>query len=262
MADTKANFQQNLISQSQINHASPNWTRQMQEDYFRFKSDLVRTSDAGDGLINRIEEIEAELVVISAEIDTLQLQVTVLEVVTANNSFRLDVLEPRVSQNEADIISITQNYSYAAYGSLLQEAQVALPDIAVGVWENIPLTQEAIATPKGVTQSTINGSLAFAKAGIYSNSFKVSLFFTPDPTRRKMYIRFYNLTTATAKPEIYISGAFGDDQGWNDGFTAPLEIEPAEVGDEFVMQVSAAAAVANVFLIGASWYASFASEGA
>lgn len=62
MANTPEQFQQILVSQTQINQATPTWSIEAQRDYYRFKLDLLTAAETGDDLEERVSQNEQDIV--------------------------------------------------------------------------------------------------------------------------------------------------------------------------------------------------------
>ena len=103
MANTKAEFRQNLISLGEIIDATRGLSDKFQNDYFDLKFDLAQTADSNDGLGDRVEVLEVKVTTLEDEVLILQIDVSALDV--------------RVTQNEATISShITSNSQHGVTG--------------------------------------------------------------------------------------------------------------------------------------------------
>jgi hypothetical protein len=171
-------------------------------------------------------------------------------------------------------LSVQDNYKYivdtrqearedfvtAAYGAIGLSTPTSLSDLAVGVWQTLPMDTETITTPKGVTQNLTNDSLSFGFEGLWNFSPTIELEFDEVNSSRRLLMRTYNITTATAGAFVYVSGVGRNADVGGFSFTVPIEISDALVGDEFVIQISANAAFTTVESINSVFYLSHASE--
>lgn len=156
--------------------------------------------------------------------------------------------------------SITDNFVVSGYGAIGLNTPVSLADIAVGVWQTLPMDTNVISAPKFMTQNLANNSLSFLVEGIWNLSPKVSLEFTEVNAGRRLLLRVYNITTNTPGASVYVEGVGRNTDVGGFSFTVPIEVPEADVGDEFVLQISGNASFTSVESIGSVFYMQHASE--
>lgn len=155
---------------------------------------------------------------------------------------------------------VTDNFVLAGYGQIGLNVAVPLLDISVGVWQTLPMDVELISTPRYITQSLASNSLSFDVEGVWSVNIKVSLTFVDVNAGRKLYLRLYNLTTATPGATIFVEGVGRNTDAGGFSFTAIVSTDELTVGDEYVLQISGDSTFTSVESIGSVWGASHISE--
>lgn len=169
-----------------------------------------------------------------------------------------------VTQNAAllndAVRAILNELVYAAYGSIGLNAATPLADIAIGVYQTLPFDVELITSPKDITYNLASNAMSFDREGVYALDVKISLTFDDVNAGRQLFVRFYNITTATAGTVIFVEGVGRNTDAGGVNFPAPVTITDLEVGDEFRLEVSGNAAFTNVTAIGSIWRANHISE--
>ena len=270
-----------------------------------------------------LDNLTARVVVNEGNISTLQLEMDVVQIVSTNNANRLDVLEPRVSQNEADILNnfdylngvakpaayssslayskkdvitngnteevcVTDNaagpknpddwrkigvadnagyiidiiqaliddYQYVAYGGLyIDTPPVAFADIDA-TWDDLDIFDSpSFATPKHITQSLVNNSLAINKVGVYEFTLNLVFSHDEDNAGRTTYIRLYNLTDAAATSVLIPVFIARNQPGTNFSYSFPFELTDAlDENKELILQIGGGDDVASISFDTAEYY--------
>tara|TARA_R110002020_G_scaffold467655_1_gene691387 strand:+ start:21064 stop:21990 length:927 start_codon:yes stop_codon:yes gene_type:complete len=155
---------------------------------------------------------------------------------------------------------VTDNFVLASYGDLRLDANTPISDIAIGVYQTVQFANSEISTPKGVTYNLTNESLAFSFEGIWSSNIIIDLTFDDINVGRALFLRYYNITTATAGTTIYRAGVGRNVDVGGFSITTPLVITDSEVGDEFRLEISGDAIFTTVDFEFNSWFVSHSSE--
>lgn len=127
-------------------------------------------------------------------------------------------------------------YVTAGYGGIHQSAPIGLADIGAG-WTTLEANVDAITTPRGVTQTPANNTIAFLTAGIWSISVSFSLTHNESNGSRTMVVRLWDEDAGVPSREVFIGvGRNTDTTAF--GTTVLYEVQDAQVGHSIRVEVS------------------------
>lgn len=133
---------------------------------------------------------------------------------------------------EADAVQV---FSFAAYGGMY----TAIPtDITIGLgWDVLKFDSLGLSTPRGVTVSLINNTMAFDVDGVYTLALTGSILHDSVNFGREFLVRIWNVTDGSepAHPFRVFTGRNAD--GTNIAVTGQFEITEASKGHDIRFEV-------------------------
>ena len=131
-----------------------------------------------------------------------------------------------------------------AYGGIVQDSPVGLPDLGVP-WVTLLADTPMITAPRGIIQDVAQNGLIFNFTGVYSVAVSFTITHIEAQAGREIEIRLYNATKAVGT-EGTIIGIGRNQSATNFATTILAEIPQSEVGDLWQAQIGNGDAVLGV----------------
>jgi hypothetical protein len=146
----------------------------------------------------------------------------------------------------------------AGYGGVRLDAPTALPDLGA-FWTTLPATAAVLTAPRGVVQDFANDGLRYGYQGVWSITVYFAIDHNEVTQSRSIEVRIFNATTATGSVSSPI-GIARIPPITNYSVTAMVEVDAAQVGDLFQVQIGNNDILTGVTLLSYSFDASHISE--
>ena len=133
-----------------------------------------------------------------------------------------------------------------------------LPDLTL-TWVTLVADSVAVASPRGVTQSIANNTLAFNNEGVWSVSIGYSLTHNESNQARTIDLRLFNVTKGIGGLATVV-GIGRNTDVTSGSSTVFADIPSGEVGDEWRVEVQSPDVVIDVFENSFNFAGSLVSE--
>jgi len=156
-------------------------------------------------------------------------------------------------QQLANELWVSHNFVVASFASLVDTTTPsAFPDIGL-TYQTINAFDAEAVTSKGAVASIPNASIAPGYQGVWQMTLILSLSHNESNSGRFTYVRSYNLTDAIPDSNpVYVPIA-RNQPGTLMAISILLEILPADVNKEFVIQVGGGSALTSVIIENANY---------
>jgi hypothetical protein len=139
---------------------------------------------------------------------------------------------------------VADNFNSASYAGMIDDV---VSFIALGAgWTPLDNYDRDSVTPKRVTTDLLAGTVTFDHIGTYRINVNVNLSHDQQANSRKTNVRLFNVTDATALPNI-ITMSIGDNQtATNIAVSSLMEIDASNVNKSIRVELGGGDAVSNI----------------
>lgn len=130
--------------------------------------------------------------------------------------------------------TLSDRCAFAAYLSKSSTLNEATSDLGAG-WVDLDFVTTVNGTPKRISSES-GGKWSFSYPGVYVVSIFGSLEHNNSATARMTYVRIRNDTAGTSAIDVPVATHKNAD-GTDIAFSTIIEIDEADVGDDFILQV-------------------------